>query len=128
MTSFEFVRLGIPCTVQTRNKSRLDNYRRDVRRAATARWSGNIAPLAVPVSVTINYYYTSDALDVDNIIKPILDQLKGLVYQDDLQVVKVVSQKSLVRTEGIAPRDASSVLTDGLRSRDDFLHILVEWE
>lgn len=128
MPSFEFVRLGVPYTVQTRNKSRLDNYKRDVRRAAVARWPGDVAPLTVPVSVTLSYYYTSDALDVDNIIKPVLDQLKGLVYQDDLQVIKVVSQKSLVRTEGLSPLNASPVLVNGLRSRDDFLHILVEWE
>ena len=69
MPSFEFVRLGIPCTVQTRNKSRLDNYKRDVRRAATIRWPGNVAPLTLPVSVTLSYYHTSDVLDVDNIIK-----------------------------------------------------------
>ena len=128
MPSFEFVRLGVPCTVQTRNKSRLDNYKRDVRRAATALWPGNVLPLAVPVSVTISYYYTSDALDVDNIIKPIVDQLKGLVYRDDMQVIRVVSQKSQVRTEGVASTNGSSVLMSGLRSRDDFLHILVEWE
>lgn len=128
MSSFEFVRLGVPCTVQTRNKSRLDNYKRDVRRAATVRWPGNALPLAVPVRVTISYHYTSDALDVDNIIKPILDQLKGLVYQDDLQVVKVVSQKSLIHADGIATLGTSPVLTGGLRSKDDFLHILVEWE
>lgn len=128
MPSFEFVRLGVPCTVQTRNKSRLDNYKRDVRRAATARWPGNVVPLTIPVSVTLSYHYTSDALDVDNIIKPVLDQLKGLVYQDDLQVIKVVSQKRLLGAEGTATSAASPVLMNGLKSKDDFLHILVEWE
>lgn len=128
MPSFEFVRLGIPCTVQTKNKSRLDNYKRDVRRAATARWPGDVVPLTVPASVTLSYYYTSDALDVDNIIKPVLDQLKDLVYQDDLQVVKVVSQKSLVLADMMTAFDTSPVLTGGLRSKDDFLHILVECE
>ena len=127
MPTFEFVRLGIPCTVQTRNKSRLDNYRRDLRRVAVGLWDGNEPPVTVPVSVTINYYFTSDVLDVDNIIKPILDALNGLVYQDDLQVVKVASQKGPVPTgpllSGVAP-----VLSAGLRSRDDFLHVLVEWE
>ncbi len=128
MSSFEFVRLGVPCTVQTRNKSRQDNYKRDVRRAATARWPADLVPLSVSVSVTLSYYYTSDALDVDNIIKPVLDQLKGLVYRDDLQVIKVVSQKSLVHDGGAASPVASQVLTSALRSKDDFLHILVEWE
>ncbi len=54
MPVFEFVRLGIPCTVQTRNKSRLDNYRRDLRRIAVGLWDGNEPPVIVPVSVTIS--------------------------------------------------------------------------
>jgi crossover junction endodeoxyribonuclease RusA len=128
MPSFEFVRLGVPCTVQTRNKSRLDNYRRDIRRAAVSRWPGNVLPLTVPVRVFISYYYTSDVLDVDNIIKPILDQLNGLVYQDDLQVIKVVCQKRFVSSEDVSLYSAASVLANGLRSQDDFLYVLVEWD
>ncbi len=127
MPVFEFVRLGIACTVQTRNKSRLDNYRRDLRRIALGLWDGNTAPVVLPVRVVISYYYTSDVLDVDNIIKPILDALNGLVYQDDLQVVRVVSQKMRVLDRALLPV-ASPVLSAGLRSRDDFLHVLVEWE
>lgn len=128
MLTFEFVRLGVPCTVQTKNKSRLDNYKRDLRRAATARWPGDVPPLTLPISVVITYYYRVDALDVDNIFKPILDQLKDLVYADDLQVIRVVSQKRPIRAEPSMPLDASPVLRNGLRSQDDFLHILVEWE
>ena len=76
MPSFEFVRLGIPCTVQTRNKSRLDNCRRDVRRIARFRWPSDAAALDVTVGVSLSYYYAVDVLDVDNIIKPVLDELK----------------------------------------------------
>ncbi len=110
MPVFEFVRLGIACTVQTRNKSRLDNYRRDLRRIALGLWDGNTAPVVLPVRVVISYYYTSDVLDVDNIIKPILDALNGLVYQDDLQVVRVVSQKMRVLDRALLPV-ASPVLS-----------------
>ena len=127
MPSFDFVRLGIPCTVQTRNKSRLENYRQDVRRIARFRWPGDIAALTVMVSVTLSYHYTVDILDVDNIIKPVLDELKGLVYRDDIQVTKVVSQKRPVLPDSMLPV-ATPALLDGLRSRSDFLHILVEWE
>ena len=127
MPVFDFVRLGIPCTVQTRNKSRLDNYRRDVRRIARFRWPGDASALAVTVSVTLNYYYTVDVLDVDNIIKPVLDELKGLVYRDDIQVIRVVSQKQSVLLGSPLPT-STPALSDGLRSRSDFLYILVEWE
>lgn len=127
MPSFEFVRLGIPCTVQTRNPSRLKNYRQDIRRIARFRWPGDAVTLDVTVSVRLSYFYTTDILDVDNIIKPVLDELKGLVYRDDIQVVKVISQKQLVPVGSLLPV-ATSALSDGLRSRSDFLYVLVEWE
>ena len=127
MPFFEFVRLGIPCTVQTRNKSRLDNYRQDVRRIARFHWPGDAAMLDVTVSVSLSYYYTADVLDVDNIIKPVLDELKGLVYRDDIQVIKVVSQKRPVLINRVLPA-STSVMFDGLRSQSDFLYVLVEWE
>lgn len=120
---FEFVRLGVPCTVQTRNKSRLDNYRQDVRRIARFRWPGDAAMLDVAVSVSLSYYYAVDILDVDNIIKPVLNELKGRVYRDDIQVVKVVSQKQPVPTDGVLPASTSAIF-DGLRSRSDFLYVL----
>lgn len=127
MPSFEFVRLGVPCTVQTRNKSRLDNYRRDLRRIAAGQWDSSTAPITLPVSVVISYYYTTDVLDINNIIKPVLDAMNGLVYQDDLQVIRVVSRKSPVFNGALLPV-ASPISTTGLRSRADFLHVLVEWE
>ena len=67
-------------------------------------------------------------MDVDNIIKPILDQLKQLVYLDDKQVTRIIAQKiDLLQSEIFLPV-ASSILTLALRSKDDFLHILVQWE
>ncbi len=127
MPSLEFVRSGIPCTVQTRNPSRLKNYRQDIRRIARSRWPGDAAALEVTVSVSLSCYYTSNILDVDNIIKPVLDELKGLVYSDDKQVIKVVSQKRPVLVDRVVPASTSPIF-DGHRSQADFLYVLVEWE
>jgi len=62
MLTFEFVRLGVPCTVQTQNRSRIENYKRDVRRAAVNRWPGNNLPLTIPVSVIPTYFYTLECV------------------------------------------------------------------
>jgi len=128
MLTFEFVRLGVPCTVQTKNKSRIENYKQDVRRAAVARWPGSSLPLTVPVSVILTFFYTEDIMDVDNIIKPVLDQLKGLVYADDKQVVSVTCRKIDVSSPEAVVVSTSSVLASALRSKSDFLHVLVQWE
>ena len=69
MASFEFLWLGMPCTVQTSNRSRVVNYRADLRRTASARWDGNIPPKRGSIKVAIDYYYKSDELDLDNITK-----------------------------------------------------------
>lgn len=106
----------------------MDNYKRDVRRSVVDRWPGNSSPLLVPVSVTLMYFYTKDIMDVDNIIKPVLDQLKGLVYADDKQVFRVTCHKINVLGPEAVIANASSVLASALRSRNDFLHVFVEWE
>ena len=49
--------------------------------------------MAGPVAVTITYFYNTTPLDVDNIPKPILDGLKGMVYQDDDQVFDMLCRK-----------------------------------
>ena len=128
MLTFEFVRLGVPCTVQTKNKSRIENYKQDLRRMAVARWPGNSPQLIVPVSIYLTYFYTADIMDVDNIIKPVLDQMKGLVYADDKQVVSVTCRKINVLSPEAVVAVTSSVLVSAFRSKSDFLHVLVEWE
>lgn len=128
MLTFEFVRLGVPCTVQTHNRSRIENYKQDVRRAAVARWPGNSHPLIVSVSVVLTYFFTMDIMDVDNIIKPVLDQLKGLVYADDKQVVSVTCRKVGVLSPEAVVAITSPVLASAFRSKSDFLHVLVQWE
>jgi hypothetical protein len=39
------------------------------------------------------YFFGGASLDVDNMAKPILDALKGLVYSDDSQVTDLLCRK-----------------------------------
>jgi Endodeoxyribonuclease RusA len=39
------------------------------------------------------YFFVEGDLDLDNILKPILDSLKGIAYLDDSQVVEIVAAK-----------------------------------
>ena len=56
-----------------------------MQEVAESRWDGE-RPSAGEVVVVITYFFDGASLDVDNIPKPILDALKGLVYSDDSQV------------------------------------------
>ena len=64
-----------------------------VRIAAGRIWGDN-SQLAEEIMVTITYVYADSPMDiVDNVPKPILDGLKGLVYFDDSQVTDLLCRK-----------------------------------
>ena len=75
--------------------------------------------------VTIIYFYDSVTLDVDNIPKPILDALKGLVYVDDEQVTDIVCRKRDLNTD-VRIENPSRILSDGLAGAKQFLYIAVD--
>ena len=76
--------------------------------------------------VIITYFYEEASLDVDNIPKPILDALKGLVYSDDSDVSDLLCRKRDLNGD-LRIQNPSSVLLETLRdSEQQFLHITVD--
>ena len=82
---FEFVIDGPPVSQQAKRRSRVKEWTKQVHNVAETRWD-TASPFVGEVMVTITYLYEGASLDVDNMSKPILDALKGLVYSDDAQV------------------------------------------
>lgn len=92
--AFDFVVVGVPRTPQTKSPKSRRDWRRKVRDAATAEWPRGLAPFDGELSAMIVYFFPGQTgLDVDGIIKPILDALKGLVYEDDHAIFEVVCRK-----------------------------------
>ena len=75
--------------------------------------------------LTITYFFDSGDMDVDNIPKPILDALKGLVYLDDEQVTDILCRKCNLNGS-LRIENPSSVLADGLSHGSQFLYVMVE--
>jgi hypothetical protein len=95
-----------------------------VRGEALKYWSAGDEPAPGAVLLEVSYLYKGTAADVDNIIKPIQDALKGLVYIDDGQVTDVVVRKrSLER--GLTVEDPSEVLAEGFDRGREFLYVVV---
>ena len=93
--------------------------------AASLIWGGD--PLSTrEVEVTITYFSNSDPdpFDVDNIPKPILDALKGLVYNNDSQVTDLVCRKR-DRNRVLQVRNASPILLEALARPEEFLYVTV---
>lgn len=94
---FEFLIPGTPVSMQSRNRPRLHAYKADVQALARATQMKTFpaGPTDdVPVAATI-YYFSADAIsgDVDNIVKPILDSLRTVAFNDDGLIERVVVQK-----------------------------------
>jgi Holliday junction resolvase RusA-like endonuclease len=120
---FEFILDGPPVSQQTRRRERLHAWKLFVRGEAAKRWPQGQLPFLGPVKVSITYFYGMVGVDVDNIIKPILDALVGLVYVDDEQVTDLQSRKRIL--SGVRVGQVSDVLAEGFGRGRDFLHVLV---
>ncbi len=90
----EFVVEGVPVSQQAKRPKTREAWKQRVRTAAKAELSEGHWATEVPVHVTIFYFAVAEmAGDLDNIVKPILDGLSGLVYLDDGQVERILVQK-----------------------------------
>ena len=74
--------------------------------------------------VTIIYVYDAIPLDVDNIPKPILDALKGLVFINDDQITDLICRKRDMSTE-LQVQYFSPALDEALDGSAPFVHIIV---
>lgn len=81
-------------------------------------------PFAGEVMVIITYFFKDGSPDVDNMPKPILDALKGLVYADDAQITDLHCRKR-DRNRDLQFKNPSSVLVETLGRSEQFLHITV---
>lgn len=124
MLPFEFTVEGPPVSQQTRRRERLPPWRAVVRAAAQDSWPTEGSPLEQELSLTITYFYEGAPTDVDNIVKPILDSIKGLIYRDDVQITDLVSRRRPLagpyRIEA-----ASLALEKALERGREFIHVRI---
>ena len=95
-----------------------------MRSVVESEWGGEL-PVAEELMVTITYFYDSTPMDVDNIPKPILDALKGLIFFDDSQITDLLCRKRVLRPS-FQTRDLSPSLHQTLGRTRQFIHIIVD--
>lgn len=121
---FEFYVTGTPVSSQTSNRASLSAWKGRVRRAVEARWRDNHPPLTGPVEVNIVYYYDGGHADADNLPKPILDAMIGIVFADDWQIsdsiVKLRDVNGKIRVRGMSP-----VLAEAFCTAEEFIYVRV---
>ncbi|TAG47522.1 MAG: RusA family crossover junction endodeoxyribonuclease, partial [Oscillatoriales cyanobacterium] len=86
MIPFEFIVTGSPVSLQTNNRAKLQEWKAKVGQIAAEAMPIGMSATSEPVQVIITHYCITQISDLDNIIKPIVDAMKILVYVDDRQV------------------------------------------
>ncbi|MEH2123511.1 RusA family crossover junction endodeoxyribonuclease [Nostoc sp.] len=127
MIRFEFIVDGPPVSQQARNRgkgNRLQAWKNTVRQEAEKYWSSEQKIATGWVMLQITYFYDSDQIDVDNIVKPIQDALKELAYYDDRQVSDLLVRKRNL-SGNFRIENMTSTLAEGFARGNEFLHIVV---
>lgn len=119
---FEFVIDGPPVSQQARRRENLRAWRSKVRSEAEQNWPSGQPPTSDLVMLRIIYFYNDMKVDVDNIVKPIQDALKELVYVDDDQIIDILASKRK-RLENLRIDNRSIVLSEGFPRSNDFLYV-----
>ncbi|WP_228041813.1 RusA family crossover junction endodeoxyribonuclease [Planktothrix mougeotii] len=124
MIKFEFIVDGPPVSQQTRRRERLREWKATVRQEAEKYWSSDQQTATGFVMLQITYFYDSVLVDVDNIVKPILDSIIGLAYVDDGQVTDIIVRKRNL-SGNFKIENMTSTLAEGFARGNQFLHIVV---
>lgn len=124
MLPFEFTVDGPPLSHQA-NRRNLIRWKETVRRAAERLWQEDYPPTVEMVNVVITNFYKITSPDVDNIAKPILDALIGLVYLDDTQVADSrVRKRSL--DISFKQKGVSSLIAQKIYEGKEFVLVKIE--
>ncbi len=120
----EFLVPGVPVSAQSRNRANLQQWVSQVAAAATSAW-GVVPPVGGPVAVALTLYALGGwKLDLDNMSKPILDAMTGVVWLDDRQIVSLAAHRrdldGAFVVQGMSP-----VLAAGFVGGAPFLHVAV---
>lgn len=127
MVPFEFVIDGPPMSARSHNTRRLADWKLRIAAAASERWTG--PPFRGKAHVVVTYYHEGETahLDNDNMIKPILDALIGVVYADDRQATHIEARSVNLNDASRFARVGALVALE-LTRRREFLHVRIEEE
>jgi len=120
----EFVTFGTPISAQGSSESKR-LWKQRVRQAAYATVPIGMAPTVDSVVLRVAYFYVyAPAADLDNIVKPIQDALRGIAYVDDVQVIDLVA--SMRRKSNGERIVVTTILASGFAGGSDFVHVAVD--
>jgi len=89
-----FIVEGVPKSPSSKSRA---TWKSQVSGAAAKAWNFQ-EPIQAEIRVVIVHFYKRGSLDVDNMIKPILDAVTNVIFVDDSQVTQVLARKTELTT------------------------------
>ncbi len=121
----EFVVLGPPVSNQSQGAN-LQSWKMTVKAQAALKWKNRPPLVGRLKAIIINFHSTSGpSLDLDNMSKPILDEMQNVVYEDDRQI----RQLELTHEKIDAPFvivGASPLLLEAVRAGNQFVYVRID--
>ncbi|MDB9528111.1 RusA family crossover junction endodeoxyribonuclease [Oscillatoria sp. CS-180] len=115
---------------RAKDKKALRAWRDHVRTTAQYCW-GDHPPLTDKLHVKITHFYDAllgnmgENLDSERIIKPVLDELNGVIYQDDYQIAELDNRRRNLNGS-FQVKGMSVALAEGFCKGEEFLHVKVD--
>ena len=122
MTPCEFVLPRGPVSQQARRQERLREWKRLVAERARLALEEPGVLATTPVALRLLYLYDEVAVDVDNVLKPILDALIGVLLEDDALVTDVEIRRRRLGI-ALAVDDISPILAAGFALGHEFVYV-----
>lgn len=124
MIRLEFTVSGIPISPRARSVGR---WQSRVVECARIGLPEDWMAIGIPITVVIVYFHRRPAagIDVDNMSKPVLDALEGVVIVDDRQVEQLTARKTQLHEE-LSIQNVTPTLATALESGTDFVLIRIE--
>ncbi|NUV60084.1 RusA family crossover junction endodeoxyribonuclease [Streptomyces sp. CAI-85] len=121
---WDFVIPGIPLSVNSKDAKKKQRWIEHVRSCATGKLPEDGFPLSGDVSVSVTYFHSGGTdVDIDNILKRIIDGMYPEVMDDDAQIQDVsASRREMV---GASFRNPPPIILPYLVSADPFVYVTV---
>jgi crossover junction endodeoxyribonuclease RusA len=124
VAALEFIVMGTPVSVHGSAEAKRFWQLRVTRAAEDARSGWSLSRFDELVLRVAYFYVYAPAADLDNIVKPLQDALKGIAFEDDIQVVDLIAS---MRRKGVADRvPMTALLAAAFGGGSDFIYVAVD--
>lgn len=121
---WEFTVPGTPISLNSKSRAK-PQWTEKVRRFGTLSLDRSLFPILIDVAVTVVFFHDEGSLDVDNMLKPVLDGIYPEIIVDDSFVQEVIGARRDI-SSGITLRNPPDMIIPLLATGEPFVYVGIE--